>query len=206
LDVRVVVASNRPLKTLVDEGAFRLDLFYRISTFPITLPPLRERPGDLLPLVEHFSRVAADRLRLAAPRPFAPEALQALSSHAWPGNVRELENAVEYACIVSGEREVILRSDLPEEISGSTACPPRAAAGLVVTEQGMSLRNAVSNLERELILQSMRLADGNKARAAELLDLKRTTFLEKLRRLEGEGREGHVTDWTSPAKPAEDLG
>jgi DNA-binding NtrC family response regulator len=158
-----------------------------VSTFPVTLPTLRDRPGDILPLVQHFTRCTAGRLGLAEPKQFSAESLHVLSSYSWPGNVRQLENAVEYAYIVSEERQTIGPQDLPEEISGSLKTAPALPPGLVVTEQGLSFRNAVSNLERELILQSLRLAEGNKARAAELLDLKRTTFLEKLKRLEDEG-------------------
>jgi transcriptional regulator with PAS, ATPase and Fis domain len=187
LDVRVIVASNADLKELVEAGEFRLDLYYRISTFPVTIPPLRERPGDILPLVDHFSNKIAERIGLAVPKMLSPEALAAMSSYAWPGNVRELENAVEYGCILAGERDAVLREDLPEEIAALPGSPPVATAGVLVTEEGVSFRTAVTRLERELILQSLRLAEGNKAKAAELLDLKRTTFLEKLRRLEQDG-------------------
>ena len=201
VDVRVIVASNQPLKNLVDAGTFRLDLYYRVSTFPVTLPTLRERAGDILPLVEYFSQCTAARLQLAEPKHFSPESLQALSLYPWPGNVRQLENAVEYACIVSDERDTIRPEDLPEEIHSVLNAPPALPPGLVVTEQGLSFRTAVSNLERELILQSLRLADGNKARAAELLELKRTTFLEKLKRLEDEGMISEVQpDWPVAAE------
>jgi DNA-binding NtrC family response regulator len=188
IDVRVVVASNQNLKNLVSDGTFRLDLYYRISTFPVALPPLRDRVSDIPSLVELFSRRAAERLGLPAPKRFSADALVALASHPWPGNVRELENVVEYASIVSDQREVADRRDLPPEISGiedGPTCPIQSQ--VVLTEAGMSFRSAVTNLERELILQSLRLAEGNKAKAAELLDLKRTTFLEKLRKLEEDG-------------------
>ncbi len=187
VDVRVVVASNQDLKALVASGQFRLDLYYRINTFPVSLPPLRERAADILPLVSLLTRRVAERVGLAAPKVVSPEAQRALAMHDWPGNVRELENAIEYATIVSGARETILVQDLPAETisSGEESSPPRA--GVMVTADGISFRTAVSRLERELILQSLRLAEGNKARAAELLDLKRTTVLEKLRRLEEEG-------------------
>ncbi len=188
IDVRVIVASNQDLKALISEKSFRLDLYYRISTYPISIPPLRERPGDVAPLTEFFSRRVAERLSLRSARTFSTEALQALSAYEWPGNVRELENAVEYASIRSGQRNEVTQNDLPKPIAGiDLASRGSLASGLVVTSDGLSLRTAVTNLERELILQSLRLADGNKARAAELLELKRTTFLEKLRRLEQEG-------------------
>jgi DNA-binding NtrC family response regulator len=187
VDVRVVVASNQDLKALLQSGGFRLDLYYRISAFPVELPPLRERPADLVALVEVLSRRIAARIGLEEPKPFTAEALRAMSAYHWPGNVRELENTIEYASILSSLRDQIGIEDLPEEISGAPPSARASGAGVMVTDQGLSFRSAVSSLERDLILQSMRLADGNKARAAELLDLKRTTFLEKLRRLEEEG-------------------
>ncbi|MCP3980619.1 MAG: sigma-54-dependent Fis family transcriptional regulator [bacterium] len=186
IDARVVVASNRDLRTLIEEGTFREDLFYRVSTFPISLPPLRDRTCEVAALAEHFSRRVSAEVGLDEPRAFGPEALQALITYDWPGNVRELANVVEYSIIQSGGPE-IERRDLPTEIGGVDDTSPLGAAGVVVTEDGLSFRTAVTNLERELILQSLRLAEGNKARAAELLELKRTTFLEKLRRLEREG-------------------
>ncbi len=187
VDVRVVAASNQDLQSRIAQGEFRLDLFYRINTFPVTIPPLRERVCDIAPLADAFASKVAAKLGLNPPKHFTTDALRLLSTYEWPGNVRELQNAVEYASIVSEDREAIGPEDLPEEISGIAEAAPAASPGVRVTEDGISLRSAVGNLERELILQSMRIADGNKARAAELLDLKRTTFLEKLRRMEQEG-------------------
>ncbi len=187
VDVRVVVASNQDLKALVDAGSFRLDLYYRVNTFPVLIPPLRERIGEVPALVEALAVRLASRFGLGAPKRFPPDVLRAMAAHSWPGNVRELENAVEYACIVAGEREGILLEDLPEEMGSAAASTVPGGGGVMVTEEGISFRTAVSQLERELILQSLRIAEGNKARAAELLDLKRTTFLEKLHRLEEEG-------------------
>ena len=186
VNVRVVVASNQDLRQGVEDGTFRLDLYYRISAFPVSLPPLRQRLGDLPLLVECLAGRTAARLGGIAPKRFSPDAMDALSAYAWPGNVRELANVIEYATIFAFERDTAVREDLPEEISG---LPPSSASlsGVLLTEEGISFRTAVSHLERELILQSLRLAEGNKARAAALLDLKRTTFLEKLRRLEDEG-------------------
>ena len=187
VDVRVVVASNENLKRLVDQGDFRLDLFYRINAFPVELPPLRERPGDVECLAEVFSDRVARCMKFEKPKRIGGDALRALVGYAWPGNVRELENAVEHAYILAAERDSIDLEDLPAEIGELSLSPHALPAGVRLTEDGLSFRTTVSNLERELILQSLRLAEGNKARAAELLHLKRTTFLEKLRRLEDEG-------------------
>jgi DNA-binding NtrC family response regulator len=199
VDLRVIAASNQDLKTMVDAGTFRLDLYYRVSTFRVRLPAVRERSGDIPPLVELFSLRCASRHGLDAPKRFSAAAMRALHAHDWPGNVRELESAVEFAYILSDGRDLVLPQDLPPEIAGKEASPDAPASGIVVTEEGVSLRTAVSRLERELILQSLRLAGGNKARAAELLDLKRTTFLEKLGRLAEDGLLPQPqAEWSSP--------
>ena len=195
VDVRIVVASNQDLKALVTSGAFRLDLFYRVNTFPVHLPALRERRGDIPALAQAFADRTVERLGLPRPKRISDEALRALCDHSWPGNIRELENVVEHGCVVADEREQVAPEDLPPDVHASET---QAGSGVVVTEDGVSFRTAVGNLEKELILQSLRLAEGNKARAAELLDLKRTTFLEKLKRLEDEGLMGIAqTDWSS---------
>ncbi len=205
VDVRVVVASNQDLKAMVDAGTFRLDLYYRVSTFRVALPALRERKADLAPLLELFSKRCAKRFDAVPPKRFSTSAMRCLAAHDWPGNVRELESAVEYAYILSDGRELVLPGDLPPEIAGRESATDSLGSGIVVTEDGVSLRTAVSQLERELILQSLRLAGGNKARAAELLDLKRTTFLEKLSRLAEEGLlPSAQADWSSP--PASTAG
>ncbi len=188
IDVRVIVASNQSLKRMVDEGTFRLDLYYRISGFPAELPPLRQRRGDVEALVDFFGRRLTGRMGLDAPKTIQADALRILNGYTWPGNVRELENAVEHAYILSGERDEIELQDFPAEICGiEPGESAGAGSGPQVTEEGLSFRTAVTNLERDLILQSLRLSGGNKARAAALLDLKRTTFLEKLQRLEDDG-------------------
>jgi transcriptional regulator with PAS, ATPase and Fis domain len=192
VDVRVVVASNEDLKQAVEQGTFRLDLYYRVSVFPVVLPPLRERPADVAPLVEELGRRIARGMGLDRPKQLSPEAMTALVAHSWPGNVRELENALEHAYILAGDRPELSSEHLPEEIAALPPSPNLTMGGVLLTEDGLSFRTAVTNLERELILQSLRLAEGNKARAAELLRLKRTTFLEKLRRLEQDGLLTHA--------------
>jgi DNA-binding NtrC family response regulator len=186
VDVRVVVATNQDLQFLIEAERFRLDLYYRVNTYPIVLPPLRERPGDIPPLAQALARRIERRLGLGGGIALAPEALRALAQYSWPGNVRELENAIEYALIQCAS-PIVTAADLPPHIGGLADSPSFGTSGLVVTEDGLSFRAAVTGLERELILQSLRLAEGNKARAAELLELKRTTFLEKLRKLEDDG-------------------
>jgi len=190
VNVRVVVASNENLKRMVEQGTFRLDLYYRINAFPVELPPLRDRSGDVECLTRVFAERLAKRMGLPESKRIGADGLRALVGYPWPGNVRELENAVEHAYILASEREEIELADLPPEIAGLPPADYSIPAGVRLTEDGLSFRTTVSNLERELILQSMRITNGNKARAAELLDLKRTTFLEKLRRLEDDGAFG----------------
>ena len=188
VDVRVIVASNKNLKEMVDKGTFRLDLYYRINGFPSELPPLRHRGNDVTLLADFFGRRTAARMCLDGPKRLSPEALNALNGYNWPGNVRELENAIEHAYIMSDDRDMVELADFPIDIAGLAGCGDEAQlSGLQLTEEGLSFRTAVTNLERDLILQSLRLSGGNKARAAALLELKRTTFLEKLHRLEEDG-------------------
>src|SRR5207244_10337925 len=100
VDVRVIAATNQGLNRLVETGQFRADLFYRLNVFPIELPPLRQRREDIPPLVNHFVKKAAERIRRPAPD-IPPAAMAAMIDHAWPGNVRELENFIERAVILS---------------------------------------------------------------------------------------------------------
>lgn len=179
VDVRVVASTNEELKTLVERGEFREDLYYRLNVIPIVVPALRDRRSDIPLLAAHFVAKYTKRNHLA-PKDFAIDAMRMLTRHEWPGNVRELENAIEFATVMSGGRSQILASDLPlgENDDGTVS-----TAAYQVTEDGVSFRNVVSELEKNLILQSLEITGGNKARAAQLLDLKRTTFVEKLKRI-----------------------
>lgn len=180
VDVRVVAASNEDLKSKVELGEFREDLYYRLNVIPVTVPPLRERRSDIPLLAAHFIAKYAHRNQLPA-KELAPESLRDLMRHDWPGNVRELENSIEYATVMSGPRTRIETADLPAEFSAQI-CQPTFA--YQVTEDGLNFRSIVSELEKNLIVQSLELTGGNKARAAQLLDLKRTTFVEKWKRIQ----------------------
>ncbi len=180
VDVRVVAATNEDLKAKVDRGEFREDLYYRLNVIPVAVPPLRERRSDIPLLAAHFVHKYAHRNQLPA-KEVAQDAMRELMNHEWPGNVRELENAMEYSTVMSGARMLIELSDLPQELSGESLAP---APQLHVTEDGINFRGIVSEIEKSLILQSLELTNGNKARAAQLLDLKRTTFVEKWKRIQ----------------------
>jgi transcriptional regulator with GAF, ATPase, and Fis domain len=166
-DVRIVAASNRDLDEAVRAGGFRQDLYFRLNVFPVRLPPLRERPGDVSRLADYFLSRAG-----SPPDKLSPAARLALEGYAFPGNVRELEHLLERALILAGPDPVG-----PEmlELRG-----PRRAAGPAplpeIPEEGLSLEE----LERGLILQALEKARGNKSQAARLLGLTRRTLYSRM--------------------------
>lgn len=181
IDVRVVAATNADLPQLVKDGLFREDLYYRLNVIPVSLPPLRERREDIPLLVRHFvSRLSQQQV---PPRDITvtQEAMRRLMAYPWPGNIRQLENAVERALALGGERTQIDVADLPPELQPAAA--PVHPAGAVLPEGGLDLPAYVANIERDLISQALDETAGNKQRAAQLLGLKRTTLVEKVRRL-----------------------
>ena len=187
VDVRVIAATNSDLARLVAEGQFREDLFYRLNVIPVQLPPLRDRKEDIPLLVQHFlAKFEADRGALEGGRPavaltVSQEAMRRLMAYPWPGNVRQLENAVERAVAFTVGRSQIDVGDLPTEVQQAQDTP--AASAVTLPEDGMDLDAFVANIERELIQRSLERTGGNKGQAARLLNLKRTTLVEKLKRL-----------------------
>jgi DNA-binding NtrC family response regulator len=181
VDVRIISATNRNLIDDVKHGRFREDLFYRLHVFPIAVPPLRERSEDIPDLVRHFlARIAAEEGKRV--RAISGEALALLGRHRWPGNVRQLENAVERAVTLCSGRKEIDVVDLPLEVQ---ALPQVAAAPYVdVPEAGIDLSGYLALIEHDLIRQALDRTGGNRNKAAELLRIKRTTLVEKLKRLE----------------------
>ncbi len=185
VDVRVIAATNSDLARLVAEGRFREDLYYRLNVIPVRLPPLRDRREDIPLLVQHF----LDRFcrEFAPPRPpmtVSQQAMRRLMAYSWPGNVRQLENALERAVALGAGRPQIELVDLPPDVQELGPSP--ASSGFGLPEGGIDLQEYVSNIERALIHQSLERAGGNKGRAAQLLNLKRTTLVEKLKRLDRE--------------------
>jgi DNA-binding NtrC family response regulator len=188
VDVRVVAATSADLQRRIDEGTFRPDLYYRLNVVHLRLPPLRERREDIRPLAEHLLTKFCVGAGLPA-KSVSNEAWDALAAYRWPGNVRQLQNAVERAAVMTGAVTEIRPHDLPEEVreaftAGGT---PGAAASPMpppyISEGGVNFDAVVSKVERDLLLQSLAKAGGNKMRAAQLLGMKRTTFVEKLKRL-----------------------
>lgn len=179
VDVRIIAATNQNLEQMVQEKTFREDLFYRISVIPIILPPLRERKGDI-PLLagsflERFSKNRKGRVK-----GFEREAMEALCHYEWPGNVRELENLVERLVILKESGHISVR-DLPDKYLGRKAAAGRAEH-LSLPDSGICLNTAVEDFENRLILQALERTGGNKKEAAVLLNLKRTTLIEKLKK------------------------
>jgi DNA-binding NtrC family response regulator len=183
VDVRIIAASNAELTELVKQNAFREDLFYRLNVITITLPPLRKRREDIPLLVSHFLTKYSEENRKKL-REVTPDAMKLLMDHLWPGNVRELENTIERAVVLStGERIT------PELLPDSLRRPvPSGQPAMVVPSTGISLKDAVSNYERNMILQSLELANGVQKKAAELLGLKPSTLNEMMKRLGLNGR------------------
>ena len=182
VDVRVVAATNADLARMVSDGTFREDLFYRLNVIPVRLPPLRDRKEDIPLLVQHFlQKYCAEANRPAMS--VSQAAMRALMAYAWPGNIRQLENAVERAVALSGGRTQIEASDLPPEIQQAFE-PSPAVAGLPFPDEGLDFERFIGDIEREMIRRSLERTNGNKGAAARLLNLKRTTLVEKLKRLE----------------------
>ncbi|MFQ5739153.1 MAG: sigma-54-dependent transcriptional regulator [Acidobacteriota bacterium] len=182
VNVRIVAASNSDLRDKVAKGEFREDLFYRLHVVPIHLPALRERKGDLPLLVNHFLKLFSQEYELPEKK-LDPRALRKLLQHSWPGNVRELRNAVEFATVLSGDRTVLKFADFPALVHSARSTPHSALEAISLPEEGIDLPSVMAALERHLIHQSLERTGGNKGKAARLLHLKRTTLVEKLRRM-----------------------
>jgi two-component system, NtrC family, response regulator HydG len=199
VDVRIITATNRDLAAMVRAREFREDLFFRLNVFPITLPPLRERPGDVRELAAFFLRRHG-----AAEGKLTPAALQALERHPFPGNVRELEYALERAMILAGSDPIAV-----EHLSlAGTGAATGDAAGPdwvpAIPAEGLSLEV----LERELILRALERARGNKSQAARLLGLTRRTLYSRMERhglrQPGAGDDGADEPGDAPADAGEE--
>lgn len=194
LDVRIVAASNQDLQGLVAAGRFRPDLFWRLNVITLVVPPLRERPEDVLPLAHHFLRQVAAELGVDPPA-IAPAALAALLEYGWPGNVRELENALTRALYL-GCGPWLELAHLPAAVQSAGS---QAAAGPIGRRNsraagppgpggdrpghgrtGLQLRDTVRAAEHEAIRRALARTGGNKSQAARLLGLSRSRLYEKL--------------------------
>lgn len=195
VDVRVVAATNRDLEIEVAAGRFREDLFYRLNVIPMHLPPLRERGEDIMVLAEHFLQgfcYEKDRKSLS----IGPQAKSMLVNYTWPGNVRELENFMERLSILC-EGPQVTPADLPEKIQRAAGIEPtqtaQAAPAAVpqgfrwpelqdMRDKGQGLKEFLDEIEERLLQEALAEASGVKNQAAELLGIKRTTLIEKLKK------------------------
>jgi len=176
-DFRLVAATNKPVAEAVRDGILRQDLYYRLNTFQLILPPLRERREDIPALITTFVKRFSGQIGRAEPK-ITPEAMELLLSYAWPGNIRELQNAIEYSVILA-ERDTVTEKQLPKEL----LLPP--VLQTVKPNGGPS--DSTLNLdqhERETILKALAQAHGNKKKAAEILGIHRPTLYSKLKRYE----------------------
>ncbi|UPG93489.1 sigma-54 dependent transcriptional regulator [Luteibacter aegosomatissinici] len=201
-DVRIIAATHRDLEGSIERGTFREDLFYRLSVFPLEMPPLRQRLEDLPALIAEFNQRLVQR-GLSSVR-FTPSAMNALCQHPWPGNVRELSNLVERMAILMPQGDV-RAADLPEKYRGATPVEEVSGAALIammeaepeITETfryggegdpsvlpqgGLDLKDHLAGIEIGLIRQALDSANGVVAHAAKLLRVQRTTLVEKLRK------------------------
>ena len=177
VNIRVIAATNRDLKELVKTGRFREDLYYRLNVIPIRIPPLRERRGDIPILVNHFIQEFCRKKNKPACR-VSPEIMRLLIAYDWPGNVRELENLIERMVILS-EGEVLDILDLPEHFKHPHETLPLNAD---IPAGGLPLQKMLSDLERQLIIKALNQSDWVKNQAAQLLQLNRTTLVEKIKK------------------------
>jgi DNA-binding NtrC family response regulator len=176
VSVRIVAATNRDPLLEVEQGRFRLDLYYRLQVFPVTLPPLRQRTGDVLLLAEHFLK----QLSAGKPLRFSPSALDVLVRHGWPGNARELRNVVERACLLASD--VIGPEHLLLEASAAAPPGPAAAAAAVEVPARAASGSLLRDVEEDLILRTLDECGGNKTRAAARLGISLKTLYNKLSR------------------------
>ena len=196
VDVRVIAATHQDLDELVAAGRFREDLYYRLAVIPINAPPLRKRREDITLLiqqfVERFSRRKSDRKTT-----FDPRSMQSLQSYPWPGNVRELENLMQRLVILHRGKRITL-NELPEKYRCDPLeqpAQPSAEIDLAVaaetiptppeevwSETGLDFNGLISDFEDRLIMQALERTNGNKKEAARLLNLKRTTLIEKIKK------------------------
>ena len=174
-DFRAIAATNRSIPEALAENRLRSDLYYRLNTFQIEVPPLRKRREDVPPLIGQFVRQFSQQLGKPEPD-VSPDAFQKLLDYSWPGNVRELQNAIEYAVVLAREG-VIGVKELPAEIQLPPALQQAELGGL--PRKGVQ---TLDDLERNAILQALAECRGNKKKAAELLGIQRPTLYNKLKR------------------------
>jgi DNA-binding NtrC family response regulator len=183
VNARVIAASNHDLFDRVRQGKFREDLYYRLNVVPIQVPPLRQRAPDIRLLARHFVAKICE-LEGIAPKEVYNETLEHLTRYAWPGNVRQLENIVEKAVVMSGRRGVLLPGDFELPAEAPRVDVAKSVLQFSVPVGGIDFSQVVTSFERSLLVQALQMTNGNRTLAADLLRLKRTTLVSKLRALQ----------------------
>ena len=182
VDVRFIAATNSDLAEMIKLGRFREDLFYRLNVIPIHLPPLRDRREDVPLLVQSFiNKLGQEQEPARANIRISQEAMRRIMAFDWPGNIRQLENTIERILVLTPGQSQIDISDLPLELQETNRVT--TSSGVSLPESGIDLQNYLRNLERSLICLALERTGGNQNKAAELLNIKRTTFIEKTKRL-----------------------
>jgi DNA-binding NtrC family response regulator len=184
VDVRIIAATHQDLPQLIDQRRFREDLYYRLNVLPIEVPSLRERIEDLPLLVHHFLDLARQE-RGSHVEAVTEDAMQRMMDYHWPGNIRELENLTERLTVLVSEGEIHIE-DLPGHIRADPASQPWAPR---VPSTGINFNAVVGRFETDLIEQALEQTHWNKNRAAKLLELNRTTLIEKIKK-RGISRDG----------------
>jgi transcriptional regulator with GAF, ATPase, and Fis domain len=178
VDVRIIAATHRDLSEEVQKGNFREDLYYRLYVIPMILPSLKDRKADIPHLVDYFIE-QSNRKNKRRVKNVTEEAMDILMRYLWPGNVRELKNMVERMVVLKGSGEITAQ-DLPVELKSTRKFEP--SANIEISDDGICLNSAVTEFEKELILQSLEKTKWVKNKAAKLLHLNRTTLVEKIKR------------------------
>jgi two-component system response regulator AtoC len=177
VDVRVIAATGKDLDEAVRNGQFREDLYYRLAVVPIKIPPLRERQEDVPALADYFLKRAKERLGITQRLWINPDAMKILMAYHWPGNVRELENVIERACVLTETGE-ITPGVLPETLRDGAS---NQSLGDKLTLRGLSIKQNRELMEKALIKKALETTQGNRTRAARLLDLSHRALLYKLK-------------------------
>jgi DNA-binding NtrC family response regulator len=185
VDVRIIAATNIDLKDAVKQGAFREDLYYRLSVVPIELPPLRDRRVDILPLAQHFIHKYNEENGRQVSEQLNPEVLALLEAYSWPGNVRELENAIERAVVIAPSSEVTrecLRTEISDPQTARAVMQEGASGGsLLDIGRGINFYDEVRRFEIDLIRRALEQTGGHQSRAARLLGMNATTLNSKIK-------------------------
>lgn len=177
VNVRIIAATNKNIEAAIKEGSFRLDLYYRLKVIPITLPPLRERKEDIIPLAMHYMKVFNREFKKKVVD-ISPEARQILVDYPWHGNARELKNVIERICILE-DTDIIYPEHIPSEIVDHVAEVSLKDSSVSLPAQGVSLKD----VEKQLLLQALETVSGNQTRAAKLLGISRDSLRYKMQKL-----------------------